>query len=59
MMQTKVDRTLEQLIKEKFGRIERANSSPIVSKFLLRASKKEIGDLSKKDKIALIELLKK
>lgn len=59
MIPTKVDKTLDRLIKEKFGRRERALSSPIISRFLLKANKKELGDLSIKDKIALIELLQK
>lgn len=57
MIPTKVDKTLDRLIREKFGRMERAASSPIISRFLLRINKKELGDLSVKDKIALIELL--
>lgn len=59
MIPTKVDKTLDRLIRENFGRMERAVSSPIISRFLLRANKKELGDLSTKDKIALIQLLQK
>jgi hypothetical protein len=58
-IQTRVDKTLAIILKQKIGTDEKIKSSVPIRLFLSKVNKKEISQLSKKEKLALISFLLK
>jgi hypothetical protein len=56
-IETKIDKALNILLKQKIGTDEKIKSSVPIRRFLSRLNKKEISQLSKKEKMALISFI--
>lgn len=56
-IETKIDKALNILLKQKIGTDEKIKSSAPIRRFLSRINKKEISQLSKKEKLALISFI--